>query len=224
MYKVKNLSKSYDKNLIIDNLSLDIYDNKINSIIGRSGCGKTTLLNIISGLDKDYSGNIDDFKDKKISFIFQEDRLVEHLNVFENLKLVLEDNYNAYKTIHCFLEKCDMDKYISYMPNKLSGGMRQRINIIRAFITKPEIMLLDEPFKSVDIKLKENIKNFVLQLHRQTQNTCIIVEHDIQSVLDISDNINILSSKPAKLKAHLDDIKSKDKIILKEQIEKFLRD
>lgn len=91
MYKIKNLTKKYDGNVIIDNLSLNIKKNKINSIIGRSGIGKTTLLNILSGLDKEYSGDISDFQGKKISFIFQDDRLIDYLSVFDNLKLVLDD-------------------------------------------------------------------------------------------------------------------------------------
>ena len=211
MYKIKNLTKKYDGNVIIDNLSLNIKKNKINSIIGRSGIGKTTLLNILSGLDKEYSGDISEFQD---------DRLIDYLSVFDNLKLVLDDEKNAYDIITIALEKCGLQEYSNYYPTKLSGGMRQRINILRAFIVKSEIMLLDEPFKSIDLKLKEDIKNFFVSLHNETGNTCILVEHDIDTVIDISDNINLMSDDKFKLKKHFDDLSDKKRIaqIIREDI------
>ncbi|EHL19614.1 hypothetical protein HMPREF9628_01426 [Peptoanaerobacter stomatis] len=220
MYKIENLTKKYDGNVIIDNLTLNIKKNKINSIIGRSGIGKTTLLNILSGLDKEYSGDISDFQGKKISFIFQDDRLIDYLSVFDNLKLVLDDEKNAYDIITTALEKCGIKEYSNYYPTKLSGGMRQRINILRAFIVKSEIMLLDEPFKSIDLKLKEDIKKFFVSLHNETRNTCILVEHDIDTVIDISDNINLMSDDKFKLKKHFDDLSDKKRIaqIIREDI------
>ena len=134
MYKIKNLTKKYDGNVIIDNLTLNIKKNKINSIIGRSGIGKTTLLNILSGLDKEYSGDISDFQGKKISFIFQDDRLIDYLSVFDNLKLVLDDEKNAYDIITTALEKCGIKEYSNYYPTKLSRGKNQYIKSLHSKI------------------------------------------------------------------------------------------
>lgn len=222
MYKVRNISKYYGENLIIDNISLNIRTNQINSIIGRSGCGKTTMLNIIAGIDKDFVGDIDDFKDKKISFVFQEDRLVNHLDVFENLKLVLDYKENHREKIIQALKKCDMENYIHYLPKNLSGGMRQRVNIVRAFLTNPDIILLDEPFKSIDIKLKDDIKNTILNLQKDISTTCILVEHNIDIIMDISDNINVLSYNPAKLSLFIENVHQKDKKLIKSQISKYI--
>jgi NitT/TauT family transport system ATP-binding protein len=149
---VKNLNKAYGNEEIFNNFNLDLYDDKVNCIIGQSGCGKSTFLNIIAGLLEIQSGEIQGVSLKDISYIFQEDRLIEWLTVKENLELTLKKYYDSSiieEKIHKLLELVGISDIKDKYPNSLSGGMKQRVNIARAFGKPSKIILMDEPFKSL---------------------------------------------------------------------------
>jgi len=230
MYKVLNICKSYDNLEVLDNISIDFPVNKITCILGPSGCGKTTLLNIIGGiLDKD-SGQVVGFKDASISFVFQEDRLIKWKSVKDNLRFVLKgkmDKKEIEETIDSYLTSVHLQEYKNYYPNSLSGGMKQRISILRAFIYPSEVLIMDEPFKSLDINNKRIVIDFFKKLQSVEKRTCIIVTHDIGEAMELADRIVILSDKPSRVVEVMDNylIYNHDKnyeVNMRHQIEEML--
>ncbi|TYB30355.1 MAG: ABC transporter ATP-binding protein [Candidatus Mcinerneyibacterium aminivorans] len=196
MIKIKNLEKFYEDLKVMNNVSLNIEKEKNTVIIGPSGCGKTTLLNIIAGLDEDYDGRLISNFDK-IGYVFQEDRLLEWRNVIKNLEIVKEEQDE--KLLNHILEILEIKDLINKNVTNLSGGQRQRISIARAFYYDPEIILLDEPFKSLDIYLKKRIYTDILKLKIETNKTLVMVTHDIREALLLADNIFILSNLPSNI-------------------------
>jgi ABC-type nitrate/sulfonate/bicarbonate transport system, ATPase component len=175
-----NLCKSYEENSVLDNINLNILENKITVISGPSGCGKTTLLNIISGIEKEDSGQVI-LKDNNISYIFQEDRLIPHLTVYENIAFVLKSTINKdemNKVITKYLEMVKLIEFKDKLPSKLSGGMKRRVAIARAFAYKSRLLLMDEPFKGLDDKLKTEIIEEFLKLYEKEKRTVVLVTHD----------------------------------------------
>ena len=201
-YGVKNLCKDYDTLKVLDNLNIEFKEGTVTCILGPSGCGKTTLLNILSGsLDFD-AGEIVGFKHESISYVFQEDRLIEWKTVKENLEFVLKDKMHKdqlNEIITRYLRAVDMEEYKNYYPNKLSGGMRQRIAIIRAFIYPSKLLIMDEPFKSLDMETKQNVMECFINLRRKEKRTCILVTHDMNEAKYLGDHLITLSAKPARV-------------------------
>jgi len=194
--KVNKLEKKYDNLLVLDNIQLNIKKGKNSVIIGPSGCGKTTLLNIISGIDNNYEGSVKK-EFTKIGYVFQEDRLLNWKDVRGNIQIVKKNqNFEYMKHILKILE---IENLINQKVTNLSGGQRQRVSIARAFYYDPEIILLDEPFKSLDIYLKKRIYEDILKLKMETGKTLVMVTHDIREALLLADNIFILSNMPSKI-------------------------
>ncbi|RDY23648.1 ABC transporter ATP-binding protein [Romboutsia maritimum] len=203
MIAIKNINKSYKDNILYKNFNISFAKNKVNCILGKSGCGKSTLLNIISGLVKNDTNSLKTIEQREISYIFQEDRLIEWLNVEENIKIVGKKFYDKEELediCNYYLDMVGIKKFKTYYPQKLSGGIRQRINIIRAFIYPSKIVIMDEPFKSIDVKNKkiimENLKNILIKDKR----TVLFVTHDIEEALFLADKIFILGDSPVKIK------------------------
>jgi NitT/TauT family transport system ATP-binding protein len=201
-YGVKNLCKNYDSLKVLDNLNIEFKEGTVTCILGPSGCGKTTLLNILSGALGFDSGEIVGFKDESISYVFQEDRLMDWKTVKENLEFVLKDKMNKdqrNKIIKRYLEAVDMEEYKDYYPNKLSGGMRQRVAIIRAFIYSSNLLIMDEPFKSLDMETKQNVMECFINLIKKEKRTCILVTHAMDEAKYLGDDLIMLSAKPARV-------------------------
>jgi NitT/TauT family transport system ATP-binding protein len=201
-YGVKNLCKSFDNLKVLDNLNIEFKEGEVTCILGPSGCGKTTLLNILSGTLNFDSGEIVGFKHENISYVFQEDRLIDWKTVKENIEFVLKDILNKTdrnKIITKYLKAVDMEAYQDYYPNKLSGGMRQRVAIIRAFIYPSKLLIMDEPFKSLDMETKQHVMECFLNLIKVENRTCILVTHDIEEAKYLGDKIIMLSAKPTRV-------------------------
>lgn len=229
-YQVKDIIKHYNSLKVLEDVSIEFDEYKTTCILGPSGCGKTTLLNIIAGIiDKD-SGQITGFKGKDMSFVFQEDRLIEWKNVKDNISFVLKhkmDKSQIETTINRYLKLVNLEEYKYYYPKNLSGGMRQRISILRAFAHPSSILIMDEPFKSLDINSKQIVTEFFKKLMIMENRTCILVTHEIEEALNLGDKIVILSERPARVKKVIENTfissKSKaDKIIIRRQIENEL--
>ncbi|GFN36886.1 ABC transporter ATP-binding protein [Tepidimicrobium xylanilyticum] len=202
-YKVEGITKYYGNLKVLDNISIDFESNKTTCILGPSGCGKTTLLNIIAGIIPMDSGQIIGFKDERISYVFQEDRLIKWKNVKENLEFVLRGNMDRKQMeniIDKYLKLVNLEEYKYYYPKKLSGGMRQKVSILRAFAYPSNVLIMDEPFKSLDIKSKSVVMQFFKQLRDIENKTCILVTHDIEEALELGDKIVMLTQKPTKVK------------------------
>ena len=178
--KIENLTIKYKDNVVFSNFNLDVSEGEITCILGNSGVGKTTLINHISKQAK--------AENKKVSIAFQEPRLFEHLTVYENLSLL---GYSKSEIIDV-LEKIGMAKYINSYPNKLSGGERQRVNLSRALLGDSDILLLDEPFFSLHVKLKITLINLLVK--EKLGKTIIFVTHDIDEALMLSNRIILLKN------------------------------
>jgi len=229
-YSVKNIVKSYDSLRVLDNVSIDFTENKTTCILGPSGCGKTTLLNIIAGIIEKDSGEVLGIQNEDISFVFQEDRLIEWKNIRDNMAFILKKKMSKSEiesTVDKFLKLVNLKEYKYYYPKSLSGGMRQRISILRAFAYPSKILIMDEPFKSLDINNKRIVMEFFKELKALENRTCIVVTHDIDEALDLGDRIILLSEKPSKVKRVIKNIymetkDEEDKKDLKLQIESEL--
>lgn len=200
---IRNLNKSYENEEIFKNFNLDFCDEKVNCIIGKSGCGKSTLLNIMSGLTDIQSGEISGISLSDISYVFQEDRLIEWLTVKENLELALKkyfDSSNLYDKIDEALKLVGIYEIKNKYPNELSGGMRQRVNIARAFGKPAKVILMDEPFKSLDYKLKYTIIDEFKNLLNREKRMVILVTHDLDEAIYFQGNIIVFSNKPVQIK------------------------
>lgn len=189
MIEIKNLSKSYGKSTVYENFSLELEEGKITCILGESGSGKTTLLNCMAGLTE-YSGEISAVK---CSYVFQSPRLVPNLTVKQNLTLVGADEekvLNMLKSVH--LE----DKIKAY-PKTLSGGQSQRVALARAFLFESDMLLMDEPFSSLDLKLKAEMRELFLQIWRNDGRTVLFVTHDADEALSLADRLLVLKGGKA---------------------------
>ena len=187
---INNINFKYGSNEIYNNFNIEFQQGKINCIIGESGCGKTTLLNYIS--EKLY------YENKRIAYVFQEDNLIPWKNIYVNLKIVAKKYFEKSileKEINNALVKVRLEKYKYFYPRELSGGMRQRINFARALIGNPEVILMDEPFKSLDIKSKNNM----IELIKNTDSTIILVTHDINEILMLADVVYYLGGRPVEI-------------------------
>ncbi|NLJ87473.1 MAG: ABC transporter ATP-binding protein [Epulopiscium sp.] len=193
---IKNISKNFGDVVVFNDFSLDIKEGKIYCIMGPSGCGKTTLLRMIARLEGYDKGNID-LEGKKTSFIFQEARLLPWETVRTNIELVC--SHKEAKKIDKYLEAMELKDYAFSYPKELSGGMKQRVSMIRAFLYPHDILLMDEPFQAIDIKLKEKLYLEVYNLHKEVNNTIIAITHDIEEALFLADEIIVLSQKPTEI-------------------------
>lgn len=204
--KFNNVSKTFfnekGETHVLDGLSFNIEEGTINAILGPSGCGKTSILNLISGLITPTNGTIK--KPESIGYMFQKDNLFEWLNILDNVTLGLKvqkkkttENIEYAKKL---LKKYGLEEFIYAYPNNLSGGMRQRVALIRAVVTKPKLLLLDEPFSALDAQTRLAVSEDIYSIIRDLKITTVIVTHDLSEAISLSDNIFLLSKRPAKLK------------------------
>ena len=210
---ISNISKKFNDIEVLKNVSMKCESNKVTCILGPSGCGKTTLLNIITESISDYDGKVQGYDKNKVAFIFQEDRLIEWLTIYENLSLVLKRKFtkeSLKKDIEDGLKSIGMDKYLGFYPKELSGGMRQRISILRAFLYNGDLLIMDEPFKSLDIRNKKLLIDDFKKLRIKNRNTVIFVTHDLEEAIELSDKIYVFSDKPTKVKAEIMNDSNKD--------------
>lgn len=187
--KLSGIKKSYGDNVVFDGFDIEFQEGKITALLGKSGCGKTTLLNIISGLI-DYEGYAD--SPEKIGYVFQSFRLIPNLTVYENLEYVLHDISDKKKREGLISETLkmvelyeDRNKY----PSELSGGMSQRVSLARGFVYPAPLILMDEPFKGLDVSLKKRILSLFCKLYERDNRTVVFVTHDIDEALLLADRI-----------------------------------
>lgn len=189
MIELKNINKSYKDKSVYSDFNFNIESNKITAILGESGSGKTTLLNMIAGIT-DYTGEIKN-KPKKVSFVFQNAVLIPSLTVLENIKLVVPDISD--EEIISELMKMGLNSVYNFYPKSLSGGMARRVAIIRAMLFNGDVMLLDEPFSSLDISLKSYLIRKIKEYQKESGKTVIFVTHDIGEALSLADRIAVIS-------------------------------
>lgn len=204
--EIKNISKEFDGERVLDNINLDIYDKQFVTLLGPSGCGKTTTLRIVGGFETPDEGellfegrNINDLPPYKrnINTVFQKYALFPHLNVFENIAFSLRlqklSNKEITKRVKEMLELVALKGFERKNVTKLSGGQQQRVAIARALISHPRILLLDEPLGALDLKLRKDMQNELKKIQKQTGITFIYVTHDQEEALSMSDVVVVMA-------------------------------
>ncbi|HBH12778.1 MAG: Nitrate ABC transporter, ATP-binding protein [Clostridiales bacterium 38_11] len=203
MIKLKKIYKKFEDKIIFEDFSLDIEENKITCILGPSGIGKTTLLKLISGLSKVDYGIITGLSDKRCSFIFQEPRLIPWLNAYDNINYILKSVYPGQNDrdsiIRHHLMMVGLSDDIKSFPDNLSGGMKQRLSIARAFAYPSDILLMDEPFNSLDMSLKMSVMESFKNLWSDSDKTVIFITHDIDEAILLSNTLHLFDENPARI-------------------------
>lgn len=177
MITVKNLTKSFDDKKVIDDLSVVLKEGRTTTIMGTSGCGKTTFAMILMGLLDADSGSVKGLEGKRISAVFQEDRLIEHLSAIDNIKMVLKKDYDKNEIIKQ-LAMVDLDGASLTKPaGQLSGGQKRRVAIVRAMMAQSDFVCLDEPFKGLDVDTKQRVMEYVKR--SIDGKTALLITHDM---------------------------------------------
>ncbi|MDR2635189.1 MAG: ATP-binding cassette domain-containing protein [Clostridiales bacterium] len=197
---LKNITKAYGDLRVFDGFSFT-FGAGVTCVLGASGSGKTTLLNIISGVTS-YEGE-NNVKEGDFSYIFQNDRLINNITVYKNLDLILRTKVRSRterrRRIYEALKLVELEEYAGKLPSELSGGQGQRIAMARAFIYPAPVLLMDEPFKALDIALKERLASVFLRLFGDASRVVVFVTHDIFEAIKLADRAVVLGGAPAKI-------------------------
>ena len=211
MIRFLNVTKSFNGLKVLDRLSFDVEENEIVGILGPSGIGKTTILRLITGSLGPDSGEVQ-VASSRVGYVFQEPRLLPWRTAMENISLALRARGRGKKesgdVARGWMEKLELEGFEDYYPAQLSGGMMQRVSIGRAFAIEPQILLLDEPFSNLDVKLKDSLLTMVENMIRESRTTVIYVTHGLPEALRLADRILELDSEYGMKELELDDRES----------------
>ena len=204
---IKNLSYSFGNNPILKDINIHVNKNEMVAIVGSSGVGKSTLFNLIAGVLKIQAGKItinssEDYIGK-VAYMLQKDLLFEHKTIIDNVILPLiiakVNKKEAFEEGNKILKQFNLDKYANKYPQQLSGGMRQRVALIRTYMFKRKIFLLDEAFSALDAITKKELHKWYLDLKKEFNLTTLLITHDIEEAVFLSDRIYILGNKPGEI-------------------------
>ena len=205
--RARSVTKSYGSEIVLSDFNLDVWNGSIVGILGISGSGKTTALRLLAGFDKPDTGIIemrnrvisseDTFlppEERNVGMVFQDYALFPHLNVEKNISFGLSRDEIKSGRLEEVLSMCNLESYRNKFPQELSGGQQQRVSLARALAPKPEVILLDEPFTSLDAHMARDLREEVVSLLRQTETTAIIVTHDQEEALSVCDVVSVLEN------------------------------
>jgi NitT/TauT family transport system ATP-binding protein len=198
-YAAKGSAKAH---LAIENFQLSLESHQFVCLVGSSGCGKTTLLNSIAGLDTDFVGEIivgEQHIKPKIGYVFQNPRLLPWRTVRENIELALENVTQSSEIVDNLLQIMQLDTVQAVYPERLSLGMSRRVAIIRAFAINPDVLLMDEPFVSLDPPTARQVRSLLIQLWQQRPHTVLFVTHDLREAIALADKLVFLSPPPMQI-------------------------
>ena len=202
MIKLIDVSKKFDDLTLLKDFNISFEKNKITCLFGPSGVGKTTIANIVAGIIPVDKGRVEGIDNSLFSYVFQEPRLLKWYNVYENIDFVLKDVYKPDKRaeiINSYLKMVELNDYKSYEIDALSGGMAQRVSLARAFAYPSHILIMDEPFKGLDNKLKNEMSSLFLKMWNLSQRTVIFITHDVEEAIDLSHIIYTLKNRPVNI-------------------------
>ncbi len=208
LLKVRGLKKMYHnvqgETLAIKDVSFDVKKAEILSIVGPSGCGKSTILSILTNLEEKSDGEITFLGNENIGYMLQNDSLFPWLTILDNCLIGLEINGTKndanVKRVRKLLEKYGLLEFIDKYPDSLSGGMRQRVALIRTLATNPSLLLLDEPYSALDYQTRLNLSDDMYKIIKAEGKAAILITHDIAEAISMSDRVIVLSSRPATIK------------------------
>jgi putative spermidine/putrescine transport system ATP-binding protein len=210
-FTVSGLTKYFGKNRVLDNVSLSVERGELVSIIGPSGVGKTTLLKIIAGIENSYSGTIDFFdSDDEAILVFQDYILFPYMSVYENIAFGLKARKTPKEKITLLIDEMldyfGLSDLAGSYPSQLSAGQKQRVALARAMVTRPAILLLDEPFANLDRNLKMETADFIRRTQQEFRITTVSVTHDLEEAFAMSDKIGIMLDGSIKQYGSVEDI------------------
>ena len=208
MLRIDRVGKQFQNGFIaLDEVNLEVGQGEIVSLVGTSGCGKSTLLRIIAGLDRATAGQVTLHKTRissphpEIDIIFQEPRLMPWLTVRENVQFGLANlsKIDKNQRTQISLQRVGLAEFAEALPRQLSGGMAQRVAIARALVTQPSILLLDEPFSALDAFIRMKLQAHLLDIWHYDRPTLLLVTHDIEEALVLSDRVIVLRGNPGRI-------------------------
>lgn len=212
--KLVNVSKFYavekEQVKVLNGINLNLPAHKITIILGRSGCGKTTLLRLVAGLEAFEQGEIEATDVKRKAYVFQEDRLMPWLTVRKNITFGLKDKEVNHKAIDEIIEMVGLEKFDSAYPSQLSGGMKQRASIARAFAYQPDFIMMDEPFSALDYFTRAQMQKELLSIHNKTACSILFVTHSIDEALMLGNKIVILEKGIIKSEYEIEENHDRD--------------
>ncbi|ADC65896.1 ABC transporter related protein [Ferroglobus placidus DSM 10642] len=207
--EIRNVKKSFGDLKVLDGVSFEVEKGEFACIVGESGCGKTTLLKIVAGLVKADEGEVlydgRELKTEDIAFVFQDDRLLPWRTALENVMFSLEmrmrelDKKRREEIAKSFLELVGLKGFENYYPHQLSGGMRQRVGICRALAVNPKVLLMDEPFASLDAQTRNRMQLELLRIWERERKTILFVTHSVDEAVFLADKVVVLSPRPTKV-------------------------
>ena len=231
LLEVRNLKKIYhDKNgevLALNNINFELKEEEFIAIVGPSGCGKSTILSILSNLEEKSEGTIKFSKaNPKIGYMLQNDALFDNRTILQNTLLGLEVTHtldeDAKKRVINLLKTYGLEDFMNKYPKSLSGGMRQRVALIRTLALNPDILLLDEPFSALDYQTRLAVSDDVFKIIKKEKKSAIIVTHDLSEAISIADRVLVISKRPAEIKnVYKIDFKNKSTPIENRKLEGF---
>lgn len=209
LVEFKDVSKTFfsekGETIVLSHVSFSLKPHEIIAIIGPSGCGKSTLLNLVSGLIEPSEGYVT--LNARMGYMFQTDHLFSWRTMKDNVLLGLEITHTKTKENVKYaidlLEKYQLGEFLHHYPQELSGGMRQRVALIRTLVLKPEVLLLDEPFSALDYQTKLLVLDDVYRMIHEEKKSAIIVTHDISEAISFADRVIVLSSRPSSIQASI---------------------
>lgn len=205
--QIKQLYKSFGALKVLDDFNMTLDSKRIHCLFGPSGCGKSTLLNLMAKIQTPDAGEINGIEDLRLSFVFQEERLLPWRTVSENVQLVLENRFDKSEIkdrIKQVLDLVELTAFQDYYPAALSGGMKQRVSLARAFAYEGDVLAMDEPFKGLHFEMKRDLMDAIVSYWQSHMPYTIFITHDVDEALYIADDIYILEGPPLKICKHLD--------------------
>ncbi len=238
--KVNNLTKKFGDLLVLDDISFDVKQGEFLCIVGPTGCGKTTFLNSITRLYEPTAGQIlvdgepVSLDKHNVAYIFQEYSTMPWLTVEENVRFGLDikgiKGKEADDLVKEYIDIVGLTDYVDYYPDQLSTSMLQRVVIARAFVTQPELLLMDEPYGQLDIELRFRLEDELIKLWKKTNTTVIFITHNIEEAVYLGERILVLSNKPTTVKEELlcdlprpRDIQAKDFVDLRNKVTDLIK-
>lgn len=235
-----DLSKQFGDLKVLDHISFDVMDGEFLCVVGPTGCGKTTFLNCLTSLYQASSGQIlvdgepVNLKKHHVAYIFQENSVMQWLTVEQNIAFGLQtknlSKAEKQNSVEEFMEIVGLTKYRGYYPRQLSASMIQRVSIARAFASKPELLLMDEPYGQLDLILKYKLEDELIKLWERTKTTVIFITHNIEEAVYLGQRILVLTNKPTTVKQFVDvdlphprDLSSPQFVRLRNEVTELIR-
>ena len=203
---LSNVSKSYNNTLVLEDINIKVNEGELVTILGPSGSGKSTIFNIITNLTQKDNGNV--YIDGKISYMQQKDLLLPYKTIIDNVSLPLilnkENKKNAQEIVRPYFKEFGLEGYEDKYPSELSGGMKQRVAIIRSLLNHSPILLMDEPFSALDMQNRHMLQEQLIGVWKRFKNTIVFVTHDVDEAIYLADKIVIMDKNPGKIKEIFD--------------------